>query len=177
MTSFHLEIQASNIIKKMLSDRGYTINDESKEDFIIKASKEKEKETYQMITFICKEEKLSIQGIKEFISAMNKENCNRCIIVYRDSVTSSAKKSLEIMEYNIELFNINELQIDITQHRIVPKHELASKEEKELLDKEYKAKLPFILLTDPISRYYYFQRGEYIRITRKDGTVMYRVVK
>ena len=108
---------------------------------------------------------------------MNKEQYNRCIIVYRDSVTTSAKKSLEIMEYNIELFSIFELQLDITEHRLVPKHERVSKEEKEYLDKNYKGKLPIILHTDPISRYYLFQRAEYIRITRKDGTVLYRIVK
>ena len=81
------------------------------------------------------------------------------------------------MEYNIELFNILELQIDITEHELVPKHEKTTKEEKEELEKKYKGKLPIILHTDVISRYYFFQRGDYIRITRKDGNVVYRIVK
>jgi len=180
MTNFELEIHANTILKKMLTDRGYIIDNDSKEEFSVKASKkdkQKEKDNHRMITFICKEDKLSIQGIKEFISIMNKENCNRCIIVYRDSVTSSAKKSLDIMEYNIELFKLSELQLDITKHRLVPKHKNVTDVEKELLDNEYKGKLPVLLLTDPICRYYQFHRGEYIRITRKDNTIIYRIVK
>ena len=171
--NFELEIQANSILKKMLINRGYELEEDSKEDFNVRGFKSKDK----IISFLCEEEKLCIQGIKEYMSIMNKEQYNRCIIVYRDSVTTSAKKSLEIMEYNIELFSIFELQLDITEHRLVPKHERVSKEEKEYLDKNYKGKLPIILHTDPISRYYLFQRAEYIRITRKDGTVLYRIVK
>jgi len=169
---FELEIQATTILKKMLSDRGYILEPESKEEFILKGVKDDGK---KIISFICNEKKLSIQGIKDYMSVMNKEDYNRCIIVFRDSATSSAKKSLENMD--IELFSLNELQLDITEHRLVPKHELVTKEEKEMLDKKYKGRLPTILHTDPISRYYFFQRGEYVRITRKDGTIMYRVVK
>jgi len=171
--SFELEIQATIILKKMLITRGYTLEEDSKEDFTVRGFTLKNR----IICFICNEEKLSIQGIKEYMSIMNKENYNRCIIIYRESVTSSAKKSLEIMEYNIELFNISELQFDITEHELVPKHEKTTKEEKEELEKKYKRKLPNILHTDPICRYYFFQRGDYIRITRKDGNVIYRIVK
>lgn len=171
--NFEIEIQATFTLKKMLINRGYELEEDSKEDFSVRGFKNKDK----IICFLCEEEKLCIQGIKEYMSIMNKEQYNRCIIVYRDSVTTSAKKSLEIMEYNIELFGIFELQLDITEHRLVPKHERVSKEEKEYLDKNYKGKLPIILHTDPISRYYLFQRGEYIRITRKDGNVLYRIVK
>ena len=169
--SFDLEIQATKTLTKMLIDRGYKILPESKDDFSIKGISEKNK----IMCFICNENKLSIKGIKECMSIMNKEDYNRCIIVYRDSATASAKKSLENMD--IELFSIHELQFDVTQHRLVPLHEKVTKEEKELLDKNFKGKLPFILQSDPISRYYFFQRSEYVRITRKDGTVMYRIVK
>ena len=130
-----------------------------------------------ILCFLSEEDKLNIQGIKEKISIMNKENADRCIIVYRTSVTSSAKKSLETLRYNFELFGLHELQLNITKHRLVPRHEKASLEEKNELDKSYKGKLPVLLHTDPVSRYYAFQRGDYIRITRKNGTIHYRVVK
>lgn len=177
MTSFHLEVQATITLKKMLTDRGYVLEEDSKEDFTIRCTKfgTREKDTHKIISFICNDEKLSIQGIKDYMSIMNREGYNRCIIIYRDSVTSSAKKSLENLD--IELFSLQELQLDITQHRLVPKHERATKEEKEQLEKSFKGRLPTLLHTDPISRFYYFQRGEYIRITRKDGSVMYRIVK
>lgn len=173
MSGFDKEIQALETVKEMLIDRGYTLEEDSKEDFIVKGRTSK----HTIICFICKEEKLSIQGIKEFVSLMNKENYTKCIIVYRDSYTSSAKKSLDIMEYNIELFSINELQFNITKHILVPKHEKVPKKEKEELEKKYKARLPIILHTDPVCRYYQFQRGDYIQITRKNGSIIYRIVK
>ena len=172
--SFCLELQANHVLKQMLSDRGFVDIEESKENFSLFARDSQDK---KMITFICEEDKISIQSIKNFISIMTKDDYHYCIIIYRDSVTSSAKKSLEIMEYNIELFNINEIQINITEHRLVPKHERATREETEMLDKNYKGKLPIMLHTDPISRYYHYKRGEYIRITRKNGIVLYRMVK
>lgn len=166
-------IQACRILRKMLIDREYTLEEDSKEDFSIRGYKGSSK----IITFLSEESKLTIHIIKEYISIITKEKYDKCIIVYQDSVTSSAKKSLEIMEYNIELFSLGELQLNITEHRLVPLHERASKEEKEYLEKTSKGRLPFILLTDPVCRYYYFQRGEYIRITRADKSVIYRVVK
>lgn len=172
MSNFDLEIQANSILKEMLIDRGYIV-EESKESFSIKGYKDDK----IIITFICNEDKVSIKSIKDFMSIMNKFDYHSCIIIYRDSVTSSAKKSLTIMNYEIELFNINELQLNITKHRLVPKHEKVSLEEKEMLDQKYKGKLPIILHTDPISRYYLFKRGDYIRITRHNGIVLYRLVK
>jgi DNA-directed RNA polymerase I, II, and III subunit RPABC1 len=172
--SFNLEIQANIVLKKMLLDRGFTDIEESKENFSLFG---KDSDGNKILTSICNEDKVSIQSIKDFISIMNKDGYHYCIIIYRDSVTSSAKKSLEIMEYNIELFNINELQLNITEHRLVPKHEKPTKEEIEFLDKNYKGKLPIILTTDPISRYYHYKRGEYIKITRQNGNILYRLVK
>ena len=89
MTSFHLEIQSTVTLKKMLMDRGYVLEEDSKEDFTIRCTKinAREKDTHKIISFICNDEKLSIQGIKDYMSIMNKEGYNRCIIIYRDSVT------------------------------------------------------------------------------------------
>ena len=55
---FELEIQANTILKKMLSDRGYALEPDSKEDFTLRGTKEKHK----IISFICNEKKLSIQA-------------------------------------------------------------------------------------------------------------------
>ena len=79
------------------------------------------------------------------------------------------------MKLNIE--KIHELQINITRHRLVPRHERVLISEKEELERNYKGKIPVTLHSDPVSRYYSFERGEYIRITRKDGTMIYRIVK
>ena len=174
--------QAIKVITEMLVDREYknilpNISNEEN-SFCIKASKYGNKDKDDTIlVFINEDEKLNIQGIKDKISFMNKESANRCIIIYKSNVTSSAKKSLETLEYDFELFSLNELQLNITRHRLVPRHSRILSSEKDELDSKYKGKLPILLNNDPISRYYAFKRGEYIRITRKDGSIMYRIVK
>jgi DNA-directed RNA polymerases I, II, and III subunit RPABC1 len=101
----------------------------------------------------------------------------KSIIVYRNGITPSAKKSLDTTNYSFELFSLGELQLNVTHHRLVPKHERVSQSIKNILDTKYKGQLPFCLSTDPIVRYYAFKKGEYIKITRKDGSIAYRVVK
>jgi DNA-directed RNA polymerase I, II, and III subunit RPABC1 len=172
------EIQSIKVIAEMLIDREYKIDYmdislTSDNPFCLKASKINS----NVIVFINEDDKLNIQGIKDKISIMNKEVSNSCIIIYKSNVTSSAKKSLETLEYDFELFAMHELQLNITRHRLVPRHSRILQSEKEDLDKKYKGKLPILLHTDPVSRYYAFKRGEYIRITRKDGSIIYRIVK
>ena len=103
------------------------------------------------------------------------------IIVYKDSATPVAKKIIE--ESNdilIELFQEEELSYNITKHYLVPKHELiyekGSKGAKEFKDK-YSDKFPIILKSDPISRFYGYKKGDIIKVTRKSGNIMYRIVK
>ena len=171
------EKQAIKVVSEMLCDREYKIeyidnNCSFEQPYVIKA----QKQNIIILVFINEDEKLNIQGIKDKISIMNKEGAIRCIIIYKSNVTSSAKKSLETLEYEFELFALHELQLNITKHRLVPRHTHILPSEKEEIDK-YKGKLPILLHTDPISRYYSFKKGEYIRITRKDGSIIYRVVK
>ena len=171
--------QAIKVVTEMLIDRDYKnikLNDEEN-SYCLKASKSSKDKDETILVFINEDDKLNIQGIKDKISFMNKESANRCIIIYKSNVTSSAKKSLETLEYDFELFALHELQLNITRHRLVPRHSKILPSEKEELDNKYKGKLPILLHTDPVSRYYCFKRGEYIRITRKDGSIMYRIVK
>jgi len=146
------------------------VESHSQSEYILKC----EKNNKIILCFLCKEDKLNIQGIKDKMTVMNRENANQAIIIYREGVTPSVKKSFETSNYVFELFNIKELQINITQHRLVPKHEKVPMEES---FQKIKDKIPNILSTDAISRYYNFQRGDIIKITRKDGSIIYRLVK
>lgn len=195
-----MERQSIRILAEMINDRKYTIDylcyenqddikNENKDDKDDKDDENDEKEIIEpfcirgrkgndvILCFVSNEDKLNIQGIKDRISVMNREGSTRCVIVYRSSVTSSAKKSLETLEYDFELFSMNELQLNITKHRLVPRHTIVTDSEKEELDSKYKGKLPSILQNDAVCRYYAFQKGDYVRITRKNGAIIYRVVK
>jgi len=72
---------------------------------------------------------------------------------------------------------------DITQHFLVPKHEILSEEEKNELLKRYGIQLyqlPYIAATDPIVKKLGAKIGDIIKITRESETagrsVYYRVV-
>lgn len=174
-----MEQTAIGVIEEMLIDRGFTIQfldrDLTREDnqYFMKANKMNE----WVICCMNEEEKVSIADIKKRISVLNREGASRCIIVYRSSVTSSAKNSIETWDFNFELFGLHELQLNITRHRLVPRHSPVTESEKVTLDKDFKGKLPTLLTSDPVCRYFAFNKGEYVRISRKDGSIMYRVVK
>lgn len=76
------------------------------------------------------------------------------------------------------MFNEAELLYNITNHKLVPKHEKVN--EKEVLQKLKRlefSNLPIILFNDPIIRYYNHKKGDIIRIKRNDNNIVYRIVK
>lgn len=115
---------------------------------------------------------------------MDQDSVSRAIVVYADKISSFAKQDLAATpKYTFELFRHSELLVNITKHKLVPKHTLLSDEEKkDLLDK-YKlneSQLPRILKHDPVARYYGLSRLQVVKITRDSETagryITYRIV-
>ena len=76
------------------------------------------------------------------------------------------------------------MQIDIQDHKLVPKHEIMTEEEisKEFSDVDYKFKdLPKIKVNDPVAESIGAKPGDILRITRESQTagefVTYRIVE
>lgn len=72
----------------------------------------------------------------------------------------------------------------ITDHFLVPKHEITTKEEREKLLKDYNItedQLPVILHTDPVIKLIDAKKGDIIKITRNSQvagkSLYYRIVR
>jgi DNA-directed RNA polymerase I, II, and III subunit RPABC1 len=103
---------------------------------------------------------------------------NHGIIIYRDNATPVAKKMIQNnTNICLELFKEEELLYNITKHILVPIHEYLSESDTIEFKKKFGTKIPVILSTDVIARFYNFKKGSIIRIIRKDDYVVYRIVK
>jgi DNA-directed RNA polymerase I, II, and III subunit RPABC1 len=73
-----------------------------------------------------------------------------------------------------QYFWINALTFNLTQHEMVPTHEIISDDEKALLIKNLQItnldKLPSIKKNDPVAKYYGMKEGDVCKITRKSET-------
>jgi DNA-directed RNA polymerase subunit H len=89
---------------------------------------------------------------------------------------NSKKKKVELIPPNFPSFNIFD-------HRLVPKHEILSSEEKEEVLKKYRVQpyqLPLLRTSDPISKVIGARAGDLVKITRESPTagehISYRYV-
>eukprot|EP00543_Licmophora_paradoxa_P009044 CAMPEP_0202446468 /NCGR_PEP_ID=MMETSP1360-20130828/4942_1 /ASSEMBLY_ACC=CAM_ASM_000848 /TAXON_ID=515479 /ORGANISM="Licmophora paradoxa, Strain CCMP2313" /LENGTH=231 /DNA_ID=CAMNT_0049062945 /DNA_START=165 /DNA_END=860 /DNA_ORIENTATION=+ len=141
-------------------------------------------ETNQLFIFFPTDEKVGVKPIKVFTDRMRAEAVTNAIMVLRVDITPFAKQALQEMSdsFRIEHFKEAELLVDITQHQLVPEHQLLTGNEKSELLKRYRLKetqLPRIQPNDPVSRYYGMKRGQVVKIIRPSETagryVTYRI--
>ena len=157
---------------EMLQQRGYEITKDDEEMFIGK------KGSSSIVVFYNTNPKFNVERLQEYISLMEDMSIHHAIVVYKDSVTPVAKKVIsELQGMVVELFEEKSLRYNITKHRLVPKHILLSKSECVAFKQKYGLKIPVILTTDPVCRFYNFQRGDIVKIHRLDDYVSFRIVK
>jgi DNA-directed RNA polymerase subunit H (RpoH/RPB5) len=97
------------------------------------------------------------------------------ILIVKDKLTQNNVKLLNALQIPIQIFEIRELQFNITKHKLVPKHELVPDQKiVEDLIKRYNLKskfqLPIILRTDPVAKYLNLKNGDIVRISRVSPT-------
>ena len=163
-------------ILAMFSQRGYTDIDQSDEKYIIAKGKDKN----SVCAFLNIIEKLNVTEIHNVIAQLQKTEINHGLIVYEGFPTPAVKNVISNtadLNINIELFQADDLQFNITEHKLVPKHILLSKEEAAEFKEKYGVNIPILLHTDAVARFFDFTKGEIIKIIRRDGFVSYRIVR
>lgn len=181
------------VCREMIIARGYTNIDDSLYESVrtISASKDDEtsddetsddetKDDGDIVILFSEELKIGLDYIKNCIITIF-ANYTHCIIVYPGVVTSFAKNHTAfVKDIEIELFHTRELMLNITQHILVPmKHRLLDMKERKNIQKKYSIKdsqFPRLYKDKPISKFFNFKEGDLIEITRRDGTITYRIV-
>jgi DNA-directed RNA polymerase subunit H (RpoH/RPB5) len=170
-----LENNAVKILKIIFQKRGYT--DIRLEDNLMFGYDDEKNLVMCNLEMI---KKLDKENTKFHISSANEFKTNHIILFYLTATPSAFKVCSSSNDITVELFEVSELQIDITEHYLQPKFEILSKNEDKDLRVTYgfnKEILPVILKTDPISRFYNFPRDRIIKIIGKNNIVRYRIVR
>lgn len=130
-----------------------------------------------IMAFMADINKFNVNRVQEYIAFMNELNIHHGVIVYKDNVTSMAKKIVDSsQDIVIELFMEEELQYNITRHRLVPKHFRLSDEEAIVFKARYGLNFPTLLRSDPVCRFFGYNKGDVIKVIRKDS-IIFRIVK
>lgn len=172
--------KALETVNDIIKQRGYSIKSDDEDKLVGINKKNKE-----IVIFKKPIDKFNVEHIKQKVSILNTLAIKHCIVIYTNSVTAIAKKLVESsIDVEFELFTQDELQYNITEHRLVPKHIKLSEEEARIFKKNFGIKFATILKTDPICRFYNFQRGDVIKIIRIDNSnennipyITHRIVK
>ncbi len=167
--------KAYKVCTEMLVQRGCSIRD-SEEDSTESIIADKD----GVVTgvFFIDAPKFNVELIEKVMGALSSIGARIGIIVHKGTVTACAKKitSMEDADVRLEMFHVDELQFNVTRHRYVPRHERVSLPEAEAIRKSFGSKFAHLQTSDPISRFYAFERGDLIRVHRPDG-IAYRIVR
>jgi len=156
---------------EMITQRGYTIVDLEN----MTALKD---DGNQMIVFFNESPSFDTKSMKEIFSLMTDIGVKHSIVIYKDKVTPATKSTLEqLQDMKIELFAEEDLQFNITKHRLQPIFKKLKDDEAVDFKKKFGIKFGTLRIDRPIARFYDYSKGDVIRITRSDGYINYRIVK
>jgi len=185
---------------QMLRDRGYVVFD-SKDDLDISRLKFEEKfvkvnqvvrekleikrpkwnaPSQRILVVFAKKEKdnsaIGVKSIRNYCERIKQDDYHKVILILKGRLSPQAKQAILAINSlvdRIEYFNESELIVNITEHILVPKHEILLREDcKKLLDK-YSIKenqLPRINKNDPVARYLGIEKNQIVKIIRTSET-------
>ena len=171
--------------RKMMQARGYTAfsNLAQGMDYTCTAEAAADSPPVRLVTFFSTSSKLGLKDVRQVEERMTEMRISHATVVLQGGVTPPAKAhvvdKMRAQGYVVELFLLAELQFDLMEHHLVPKHRLLLPKEREAMFEKYGANnLPRMLLTDPVSRYFGLKRGQVMEIERISASgfhKMYRI--
>ncbi|CCW61252.1 unnamed protein product [Phytomonas sp. EM1] len=113
--------------------------------------------------------------LQEVLNRARQDGCDRVIIITTTAPNAIMKKSVDVNNrrencIHVQLFEENDLAVNITKHELVPKHTPLEPEEVKMALQAHALELhqlPRILTTDPVAAYFGLERGQVVRIERK----------
>lgn len=127
--------------------------------------------------------KISSINDKSPIGEFLKKYTNEYKFLVVQDITPKTEENINIYDTKVEIFKFNKLQSDITEHVLVPKHEVLTKEEGENVLESYRARkrdMPLIRTNEDVAKYYNMKPGEITRIYRPSPltceSIAYRLV-
>jgi len=171
----------------ILKYRGFRVRRVSKteETTVIYAQKPKTRERL-VVLCVPGERAVGVVYIRKLRKLMDEEGVKHGILVGEGRYTHLAREEVKRASkdgYRIELIPPTIPAFDVFKHRLVPKHEVLSKEEAEEVLRKYHAKphqLPWIKASDPIAIIIGAKPGDIVKVTSKSPTagvyVHYRYV-
>lgn len=173
MQQSQYEKRAMSIASEMLEQRDYKIT--GIEETLLTADKPDGEGL--AVFLIVNELKLRIDPVKDHMNRMSDMNIQHAIIIYNEGITPFVNNFIEqSKKMRIELFSLEDLQYNITKHRLQPQFKRLTSDETLAFKKKYGTKFPIMKRSDPIARFYDYHYGNIIRIERKNGYISYRIV-
>jgi DNA-directed RNA polymerase subunit H len=152
--------------------RGYKLIKKEKHkdgtSYIIEIPKEKQK---ALVWCVPGEATVGITSINRLQKAMKDANLERGIMITNGRYTHAVKQSAK--KKNIELLLRTFPAFDIFEHKLVPRHEILTDEEKNQILAQYKVQpyqLPQIKSSDPAVKAIDAKPGDILRVIRKSAT-------
>ncbi|KAL8129783.1 hypothetical protein V2J09_018938 [Rumex salicifolius] len=187
----HRYFLARRTMLEMLTDRGFIISSTE-----IDVTLEKFRSTYgpkpdpeklriatslrsdthkKMLVVFCGPAMIKVQVIRGIINQIaNRETLYGLILVVENKITSQASKSLDLLPFKVEVFQVSslipyitDLLVNITKHVLKPKHRVLTEKEKQKLLKEYNVEekqLPRMSQKDAVAKYYGLVKGQVVKV-------------
>ena len=162
--------------KNIMKVRGYKIKEQEKLEthriFLICEKNMGKNVDKAQVLIIGGDDTIGVAIIRDIVKVMKKKKIKYKLIIGAGKVTRSAKN--EMLANKIDFISAQLVLMNILEHEMVPKHEIASKEELKQILEKYRistGQLPLILHTDPVLKIIGAKPGDVVKIKGTKGII------